>query len=224
VRWTGLVRALGGGQDGVEEDIYSASLTAGDERVRLWLGHELVIDQWNSLASLVPSWGVGAAFTQATTTADRLLDLKVEYKKDAGGYAGGGIAMQGAGFRLSRRKQTITPSTSASSVLPRAHLFAASPIATEAGGGQGGAWQVRIQPNVACAERSLMRGSGLTIATAGMPGDSLSRALSRALPCPSTTICISTSIALPSQILDGPQDSMTRDKQARACESMCKCT
>jgi hypothetical protein len=200
VRWTGLVRALGGGQDGVEEDIYSASLTAADERVRLWLGHALVIDQWNSLDSLVPSWGGGGAFTQATTTADRLLDLKVEYKKDAGGYAGGGIAMQDAGFRLSRRKQTITPSTSGSSVLPRAHLFAASPIATGAGG-QGGAWQVLIEPNVACAERSLMRGSGLTIATAGMTGNSLfrarSRVLSRALPFPSTTFCISTSIANP---------------------------
>jgi hypothetical protein len=200
VRWTGLVRALGGGQDGVEEDIYSASLTAADERVRLWLGHALVIDQWNSLDSLVPSWGGGGAFTQATTTADRLLDLKVEYKKDAGGYAGGGIAMQDAGFRLSRRKQTITPSTSGSSVLPRAHLFAASPIATGAGG-QGGAWQVLIEPNVACAERSLMRGSGLTIATAGMTGNSLfrarSRVLSRALPFPSTIFCISTSIANP---------------------------
>ncbi len=200
MRWTGLVRALGGGQDGVEEDIYSASLTAADERVRLWLGHALVIDQWNSLDSLVPSWGGGGAFTQATTTADRLLDLKVEYKKDAGGYAGGGIAMQDAGFRLSRRKQTITPSTSGSSVLPRAHLFAASPIATGAGG-QGGAWQVLIEPNVACAERSLMRGSGLTIATAGMTGNSLfrarSRVLSRALPFPSTTFCISTSIANP---------------------------
>ena len=200
MRWTGLVRALGGGQDGVEEDIYSASLTAVDERVRLWLGHALVIDQWNSLDSLVPSWGGGGVFTQATTTADRLLDLKVEYKKDAGGYAGGGIAMQDAGFRLSRRKQTITPSTSGSSVLPRAHLFAASPIATGAGG-QGGAWQVLIEPNVACAERSLMRGSGLTIATAGMTGNSLfrarSRVLSRALPFPSTTFCISTSIANP---------------------------
>ena len=200
MRWTGLVRALGGGQDGVEEDIYSASLTAADERVRLWLGHALVIDQWNSLDSLVPSWGGGGVFTQATTTADRLLDLQVEYKKDAGGYAGGGIAMQDAGFRLSRRKQTITPSTSGSSVLPRAHLFAASPIATGAGG-QGGAWQVLIEPNVACAERSLMRGSGLTIATAGMTGNSLfrarSRVLSRALPFPSTTFCISTSIANP---------------------------
>lgn len=196
MRWAGLVRALGGGQDGVEEDIYSASLTAADERVRLWLGHALVIDQWNSLASLVPSWGSGGGFTQATTTTDRLLDLKVEYKKDAGGDAGGGIAMQGAGFRLSRRKQTIIPSNSGSTVLPRAHLFAASPIATGAGG-HGGAWQVRIQPNVACADRSLMRGSGLTIATVGMTGNSLSRALSRALPFPSTVFFMSASIANP---------------------------
>ena len=35
---------------------------------------------------------------------------------------------------------------------------------------QGGTWQVRVEPNEACAARSVMRGSGLTIATAGMTG------------------------------------------------------
>ena len=180
VRWTGLLRSMAGGQGGVEEDTYSAVLKAEDERVRLWLGHALIIDQWNSLDSLIASRAGGGPFTQATTTPERLLEIKVEYKKDAGGYAGGEIAMQGAGFRLTRRKQSIAPSVSGASVLPRAHLFAASPIATSAGGQelglgevkheQGGTWQVRVEPNEACAARSVMRGSGLTIATAGMTG------------------------------------------------------
>jgi len=166
-----VTRALPSAPSGKEEDVYSAALTAPDERVRLWLGHKLLIDQWNSLESLTPSGG-GGSVTQAAASGDRLLDIKVEYKKDPGEALGKAPAMVGCGLSLSRRKVSIAASASAAAVIPRAHLFAASPIAaapeTEHGGG--GAWQVRVEPNLACATLSLMRGSGLSIATAGLTG------------------------------------------------------
>jgi len=58
VRWSGKVReigGLGGDSSTVAHDVYTTALTAADERVRLWLGHELLIDQWNSLHTLAPT-------------------------------------------------------------------------------------------------------------------------------------------------------------------------
>ena len=162
VRWRGLVRALAGGLDGLEEELYTVRLTAADERVRLWLSHSLLVDQWSSLQSLTCVGG-GGVMGPVTVCPERLLHLEVEYKKDPGGEGGGRVTMaEGSGIRLTRRKTSISPSAFASAEIARAHLFAVYPIAAAP-------WRVRVEPNAACAARSLMRGAGLTIATAGMP-------------------------------------------------------
>ena len=174
VRWKGAIRALPTASGHLEEDIYDATLTAPDERLRLWLAHALIIDQWTSLASLRPSGGGGSPFTQAAASGERLLDIRVEYKKDPGASSGGApVSYLGCGLTLSRRKLSISSTASAAAVIPRFHLFAASPIATSSalpGHDHGGPWKIRVEPNVACATYSLMRGSGLSIATAGMTG------------------------------------------------------
>jgi hypothetical protein len=133
VRWRGLVRALAGGLDGLEEELYTVRLTAADERVRLWLSHSLLVDQWSSLQSLTCVGG-GGVMGPVTVCPERLLHLEVEYKKDPGGEGGGQVAMaEGSGIRLTRRKTSISPSAFASAEIERAHLFAVYPIALPRG-------------------------------------------------------------------------------------------
>lgn len=174
MRWKGVIRALPTASGRREEDIYSASLTAADERVRLWLGHALIIDQWSSLETMRSSGGGGSPFKQSAASGDRLLDIRLEYKKDPGATASGApVTHLGCGLTLSRRKESIASSASAAAAIPRSHLFTAFPIATSStwpGPDGAGAWPVRVEPGLACATYSFMRGSGLSIATAGMTG------------------------------------------------------
>jgi hypothetical protein len=163
------VRGLGGGEHGGrEEDTYTASLSSSDERVRIWVGHRLLIDQWASLQSLGPSGGAGAS-TQASLSAHRLLDIKVEYKKEPG-LARAADWLSGAGLRLLRSKKSVSTEPL---LIPRVHLFAAFPVAAATSAydhGNTRPWLIRVEPNVACASKSVMFGSGLCIATAGITG------------------------------------------------------
>ena len=94
---------------------------------------------------------------QAAASGSRLLELEIQYKKHPDEF---GTAKPGAGLRLSRRKVSISPSPHASATIPRAHLFSADQIAAGT--------RVRVEANKACATQSLMRGSGLTLGTAGI--------------------------------------------------------
>ena len=70
-RWAGLIRPT-------SSLVYTFKMTLStantDERVRLWLDNNIIIDQWSSLAQLVPS------STQSMTAA-RFYSIRVSYKK-----------------------------------------------------------------------------------------------------------------------------------------------
>jgi hypothetical protein len=142
LRWTGLIRAPQATSYTFQAAL--GSVTAFDERVKLWVDNSLLIDQWSSLASTTPQSVV------PSLSVDQLYDVQVEYKNVAGGATDGsrlalGWAYTGAGF----------------SVVPSTKLYPSHPIS-------GQALRVRLNPNVAYARECEVYGQGLTVATAGM--------------------------------------------------------
>jgi hypothetical protein len=139
VHWQGLVSAPNIAPNTATYTFYT-ELAAADERVRLWLDNSLVVEEWSSLSSLVPS----ATFSM---TASTLHEIELEYQNRAGSY----------GFRLlwtgtGTRGRSLVPSSSLHTAL---HI-ASSPFA------------LTVQRGSGCAAASIARGPGLSLATAGV--------------------------------------------------------
>ena len=134
-----------------------AHMQALDERVKVWLDHVLVIDQWTSLAATKP------ARTLPATTRGRggqLVPIRIEYQRAASSSA----RQVGLDLKWSKSSSVLN-----ASALTRRSLFAAAPIGTSASVGGAGGRLLRVEPNVACASASSTSGLSLTVATAGVP-------------------------------------------------------
>jgi hypothetical protein len=138
VRWTGFLSPL---SQGLGVYTMQASVADAKERVRMWLDHLLIIDQWTSIASLSPVATIRMA-------EDANYDIRIDYQRQA--------TIQG------RLELTWATPTSGGVYIP----ITARQLATESSfsGYPGG---VFVLPNRVCGSRSRASGSGLTIATAG---------------------------------------------------------
>ena len=92
VRWLGFIRPHVRGQ------VFTANVTVTgvDERVRLWVGSQLVIDQWSSLTSTHVASAV--AFAEPTTGYH---ELRLEYKQEMGS-SGAKLSWSGSPYSLAR--------------------------------------------------------------------------------------------------------------------------
>ena len=140
-RWAGFWKQTSG------TAAYTFSMTLGqaEERVRLWVGNALLIDQWTSLDALTP---VGAS---ASYTVNVPYSVEVEYKVRGGG--------------LRTVKLQTTTGGGAATVIPSGELFRAYDLS----------WPRAYRSQTANATRlsmqgsnSLLSGDPLTVATAGM--------------------------------------------------------
>lgn len=82
VRWAGFVRATTAGTYEFKTELLGANNsdigynanTPSYERVRLWIGNRMVIDQWDSLSSYAPlgTFAMGAGDTRYSTSPPTL--------------------------------------------------------------------------------------------------------------------------------------------------------
>ena len=182
--WTGFLRlpadlaadasrgsaSAGGGSAGGAR-LASATLQThlgGDhERVKLWLDHALLIDQWSSLSSKT---AVSVLPAHALGRGGQVVDVRMEYARSASRQA------RPIGLEL---KWSQTASVSNATALERHKLFAGSPVGISPGapdinenlaGGVAGevVRTMRVEPNIACTAASHVSGMSLTVATAGV--------------------------------------------------------
>jgi hypothetical protein len=133
-RWQGLVSA-----PNTETYTFYTEIAGADERVRLWLDNVLVVDEWSSLRSLLPSATLGMM-------ASTLYEIELEYQNPTESY----------GFRL----LWTGTGTQGRSLVPSSNLYTALHIASSP-------FALAVQPGSGCAAASIARGPGLSIATAG---------------------------------------------------------
>jgi len=138
IRWSGYLKSPDYG-------IYTfyTALSGTDERVKLWVDDQWVIDQWSSL---------GTAGTAPTGTLymvkNSLYDIRVEYK-DVMGSSEIHLAMEGPSYTKA--------------VVPSGNLFSvASSVA-------GSPFMATVFPALTSGTVSTAKGTGLSIATAGIP-------------------------------------------------------
>jgi hypothetical protein len=138
IRWNGYLKSPDFGIF-----TFFTSFNGIDERVKLWVDDQWVIDQWSSL-------GTGGTAPTGTLYMVRnsLYDIRVEYK-DLSGPSEIHLAMQGPSFT--------------ESVVPSSRLFSvASSVA-------GSPFMATVFPALTSGTVSTAVGSGLSIATAGIP-------------------------------------------------------
>ena len=155
VRWTGFVKPAYTGTY-----TFFNVMDGADERVRLWIDNQIIVDQWNSLAGTLAT---GTIYL----TENVLYDLKNEYKDLA----------NDATLRLRwlSDKQSLQP-------IPSANLFAYSKDITGEPrdgprfmrpegilAGDGSPWSLTIMPGRTCgAASTVVTGSLTSIQTAGI--------------------------------------------------------
>lgn len=137
VRWSGWVKSSVAGTH-----TFSPAVVGADERVKLWIDSNLVIDQWSSLAALAPS-------VAYDLSAGVPASLRLEYREVTGTQ----------GVTLSATAPGGSEAPFASESLLRPSSFAAVP----------GGFVVTVAPRPVCAAASLAAGAALTLVTAHVP-------------------------------------------------------
>jgi len=142
-RWRGFVFP-----EYAETYTFQAEIQEEFDRVRLWVDHKLVIDQWSSLGR--PGIGVEQALTPSGTgyflRADVIYDIKLEYKKVFGRVSGASLNWRSASQELSYIEST--------------RLAFANPL-------YGSPYPSLVLPASVCGPQSYALGAGYTVATAG---------------------------------------------------------
>ena len=144
IQWQGFVKP-----QYAEDHTFTAMVAEKDERIKVWLDDQWIIDQWSSLDTLTPSgtlWLVG----------DLLYDLKVQYK-EISGQSSAAIMWQSPSM-----SQHIIPS---SRLFASADHIAGSPFSTS------------VFPARTSGVLSTAMGQGLSLATAGVPASFTIQAL-----------------------------------------------
>ena len=133
-RWNGLVQA-----QYTETYTFQATIAEADERVRLWVHQEYVIDQWSSLKTISPTGTIWLA-------AGAVAKIELEYSARAGVSA---VALK---WKSSSQPLATVPSENLFS-LPQ-HV-------------KGSPFTLTVYPANTCGATSIARGQGLSLATAG---------------------------------------------------------
>uniref|UniRef100_A0A7S0EWB6 PA14 domain-containing protein n=1 Tax=Hanusia phi TaxID=3032 RepID=A0A7S0EWB6_9CRYP len=136
IQWQGFVKPQFS-----ETYTFTGIVAEKDERIKVWLDDQWIIDQWSSLDTLTPSgslWLVG----------ELLYDFKVQYK-EISGQSSAAIMWQSPSM-----SQAIVPS---SRLFASANHLAGSPFATS------------VFPARTSGVLSIATGQGLSLATAGVP-------------------------------------------------------
>jgi len=120
---------------------FTTKVAGADERVKLWVDDQWIIDQWNSLSSTEPS---GTLFV----AANALYDIKVQYK-DVTDTAEIHLFWESA--------------TQGTQVVPTDRLFASATAV------EGSPFMATVFPSLTSGTVSTAVGEGLSIATAGVP-------------------------------------------------------
>mmetsp|Transcript_4481 Transcript_4481/g.6596 ORF Transcript_4481/g.6596 Transcript_4481/m.6596 type:complete len:923 (+) Transcript_4481:133-2901(+) len=155
VRWSGFMRAHETRQYtlrvkvGGDSTAGSAQHDGAGERLRLWVDNSLLIDQWTSLSSFAPSGTIGLPQVQSN-----LFDVELVYKC-MNTSAGCGVRLlwdelSGAGGSWGEMQR-----------LPFNSSFQRFDVPNDLG-------HLLVLPAEACASRSYVRGTALTLATAGV--------------------------------------------------------
>ena len=143
VRWRGFVYPKY-----AETYTFQAEIQEEFDRVRLWIDHKLVIDQWASLGQ--PGTGFAQALTPSGTgyfmRGDMMYDLKLEYKKVEGRISGASLNWRSASQELS--------------YIGSSRLAFADPI-------HGSPFPSLVLPASVCGPQSYALGAGYTVATSG---------------------------------------------------------
>ena len=132
--WTGFIKPTAS-----EEYTFHAKVAETDERIKLWVDDQWVVDQWTSLSSTTPTGTLWLA-------GNILYDLKVQYKEIAGHSA--------ASLHWESSSTSIA-------LVPSSSLFrSASDV-------QGSPFTATIFPARTSGTISIATGLGLSLATAG---------------------------------------------------------
>jgi hypothetical protein len=134
-RWRGLVKVPYS-----ETYTFVTSIAEADERVRLWIQDECIVDQWSSLASTAPEGTVWLA-------QGSVASLKLEYSARQG--------LSAVQLRWMSTSQTL-------GVIPRERLFSLPQHV------KGSPFTLTVYPAQSCGATSTARGNGLSLSTAGV--------------------------------------------------------
>lgn len=132
--WTGFIKPTAS-----EEYTFHSKVAETDERVKLWVDDQWVIDQWTSLSTTAPTGTLWLA-------GNILYDLKVQYKEIAGHSA------TSLHWESSSTSMALVPSSS---------LFRAAADV------QGSPFTATVFPARTSGTVSIAQGQGLSLATAG---------------------------------------------------------
>ena len=146
VRWAGFIRAS-------LPQTYTlfAKMTEADERVKLWIDHKLIVDQWTSLDYTQPLGTV-------LFSVPGYYNIMIEYKQTSGA---SGFKLKGNGIVAHENGISWTNPQVLPHVLPRSDLFHGSSIGNKTFNFSVG----HGNPN---ASRTTLSGSFLTLTTAGV--------------------------------------------------------
>ena len=155
----------------LEGATFQTHLLGSHERVKLWIDHALIIDQWSSLSSYASASKLPA---HARGRGGYVVPVRVEYKREES------ASLRNVGLVVKWSQSLASPNASKLDVH---YLFAASSIGTspsapglyedpvaiaDSNGGGGRGRVMIVEPNVACAAASHVSGEALTVATAGI--------------------------------------------------------
>ena len=139
-RWSGYIRP-----QYMQDYTFYSSITESDERVRLWIDNNLIIDQWTSLETLDASHIF--VFECFNSRQGHYFMLDLEYQ-DYGGANGVSLLWKSAGANNVPRE-----------VLGSKYLWRSSPFLVQS--------QLLVTPNSLCIARCTASGNALTLSTAG---------------------------------------------------------
>ena len=134
--WSGFVKPTSS-----EEYTFHATLAEADERVKLWVDDQWIVDQWSSLSSTAPTGTLWLA-------GNILYDMKLQYKEIAGH---AGVSLH---WESSSTSKALVPSSS---------LFRAATAV------QGSPFAATVFPARTSGTISTGVGQALSLATAGSP-------------------------------------------------------
>eukprot|EP00960_Hanusia_phi_P062334 765116-Hanusia_phi.AAC.3 len=173
VRWAGFVKPSTTTEYTFQALLSASSGYPNQERVKLWVDNNLIIDQWSSLAS------TSASGTYAFPDLDVLYDIQLEYKRanassDANAPSNGSPAGNFAPYISLRWQNTLSGSDATLSeayayqnIVP-ARLYSNFPLPNDE--------VLEVVVADTCATTCIVAGNGLTASTAGVQASFVLRA------------------------------------------------
>ena len=134
----------------------NTSLSGSDERIKLWWDTMLVIDQWTSLGAMSPIGLLINTFSTECKQCNSMHEIRIEYKQYLGDF-GFNITASSAATSNSMQIQSSQLCAANSLEGNNPDLFTMNGVPTF------------VQPTVPCGSMCSLSGSGISIATVGLP-------------------------------------------------------